>query len=376
MTEIAVHPEFAASGSFGHLRLGRNTPPEPPHLNLEPFLTAALQPAAAEVDYYSAVPAWPMYENDELGDCTWATIGHLIQAWTQVAGAPVTPPDADIVQGYWETGTPPAATGTVGGETDDGRYETKVLAYWRHVGVPNTKDSIIGYAAVNAKNIDRVKFTVENFGGAYIGLAMPLTAETQAIWDWVPNDPNNAPGSWGGHAVPILGYDAEYLYVVTWGAVLKMTYAFWQHYGDACYAVISPDFIAHAAAAGVNTEGIVGQIGALTGQPVVAPLETVTAASGAATVDVAAPEGVTVSATPEAAGGDLPADPVAPAPAPDPAAEAVTPAPAAPAEVSNWAVSNGELVVQATDAVGAKTLYLRTLAENPDLMTATPANGD
>jgi hypothetical protein len=357
MTDIASHPEFAASGSFGHLRLGRNTPPEPPHLNLEPFIAGTFQPPAVAVDYYSAVPAWPMYDNDELGDCTWAAIGHLIEAWTQVAGALVTPPNADIVQGYWETGTPPSATGTIGGETDDGRYETKVLAYWRHVGVPNTRDSIIGYAAVNAKNIDRVKFTVENFGGAYIGLAMPLTAETQEIWDWVPNDPNNAPGSWGGHAVVIVGYDADYLYVVTWGAVLKMTWAFWQHYGDACYAVISPDFVGRAAIAGVNTEGIIGQIGALTGQPVVAPA---TAASGA---------------TPEAAGGDLPAEPAAPAPDPIPESEPVVGALTDAPVVSNWAVGNGEIVVQATDAAAAKALYLHALAEDPDLMTATKANG-
>ena len=52
------------------------------------------------------------------------------------------------------------------------------------------------------------------------------------------------PGSWGGHAVDVVGYDEAGLTVVTWGALKRMTWAFWGRYGDEAWCVLSPDFLA------------------------------------------------------------------------------------------------------------------------------------
>src|SRR5262249_51925011 len=156
----------------------------------------------------------------------------------------VTPADADIERGYWETGKPPSATGSAGGATDDGRDEISVLNYWRKNGVPNEGHRILAYAGVDVDRVAHVKAAIAFFGGVYIGVELPLTAQSQEIWDVVPNaGEQGQPDSWGGHAIPILGYDADYLYVVTWGAVLKMTYAFMAAYVDEVYACISPDFL-------------------------------------------------------------------------------------------------------------------------------------
>lgn len=48
------------------------------------------------------------------------------------------------------------------------------------------------------------------FGGAYIGVELPITAQNQEIWD-VPQHPGpkDEPGSWGGHAIYLVGYDFE-----------------------------------------------------------------------------------------------------------------------------------------------------------------------
>jgi hypothetical protein len=59
---------------------------------------------------------------------------------------------------------------------------------------------------------------------------------------------NGAPGSWGGHCIPIIGYDSEWLTVITWGAPMKMSWRFAVAFVDELYAVLSPDFIASGEA--------------------------------------------------------------------------------------------------------------------------------
>ena len=57
-----------------------------------------------------------------------------------------------------------------------------------------------------------------------------------------------APGSWGGHAVPVVAYDPRGLTVITWGKALRMTWGFWQAYCDEAYGILSPDFLAKGKA--------------------------------------------------------------------------------------------------------------------------------
>src|SRR6185437_1570180 len=86
----------------------------------------------------------------------------------------------------------------------------------------------------------QVQLAIELFGGIDVGVALPITAQNQAIWDVAPNWAiEAAPGSWGGHAVPVLDYDADGLLCVTWGAPKRMTWRFWSTYVDESYAVLS-----------------------------------------------------------------------------------------------------------------------------------------
>ena len=52
-----------------------------------------------------------------------------------------------------------------------------------------------------------------------------------------------APGSWGGHAVPVVDYNRYGLTVVTWGELTRMSWAFWHNYCDEAWAIISTDFL-------------------------------------------------------------------------------------------------------------------------------------
>jgi hypothetical protein len=48
----------------------------------------------------------------------------------------------------------------------------------------------------------------------------------------------------GGHCVPIVGYDEQYLYAVTWGGVQAITYPAWHQIATEAWAVITGEFVA------------------------------------------------------------------------------------------------------------------------------------
>ena len=55
--------------------------------------------------------------------------------------------------------------------------------------------------------------------------------------------PPGKPGSWGGHAVPVVAYDARGVTVVTWGSLQVMTWSFWEAYCEESYAILSADYL-------------------------------------------------------------------------------------------------------------------------------------
>jgi len=151
----------------------------------------------------------------------------------------VTPTDTQIVQAYSAiTGYNPKT-----GANDNGAVETDVLNYWRKTGIANHK--ITAYAGLEPGNHNHVQEAVYLFGGCYIGLALPISAQSQTIWSVPPGGATGtgAAGSWGGHAVPVVAYNSSGLTVITWGALKKMTWGFWDAYCDESYAIISPDFL-------------------------------------------------------------------------------------------------------------------------------------
>ena len=75
-----------------------------------------------------------------------------------------------------------------------------------------------------------------------------------SIWQCPDNlRGDNAPGSWGGHCVPIMQYNASAsnrkgYEVISWGEVIDMTPLFMTTYGDEAYVVLSQDWIASGKA--------------------------------------------------------------------------------------------------------------------------------
>ena len=238
------------------VKLGKHAPKKDArNLKLARYLTASLPPPPESCDWSAKVGgSWGVMLNDSLGDCTCAAAGHLIEAWTANAGVRVTPPDSAILAAYEQLcGYNPADP-----STDGGGVEVDVLNGWRKIGIAGHR--IGAYAAVDVHNLSHVKTAVSLFGGVYAGVSLPRSAQGQNSWA-VPSGGavgDGAVGSWGGHAVPVVAYNPAGPVVVTWGALLQVTWAFWLAYFDEAYAIVSPDWLVAGAAtpAGVNVEAL------------------------------------------------------------------------------------------------------------------------
>lgn len=205
--------------------------------------TMHLPPTPSSCDWTAGVTDWRMMLNDQEGCCTCSGAGHMEMVWTlNTTGTPFVPSDSDIQKAYCDVSGFDPNTGA----NDNGAVEVDVLNYWRKVGIGGKK--IQAYVSVNPRDHNHLALSTYLFGGVYTGIALPLTAQDQLSqgqpWDagW-SHWGKSKPGSWGGHCVPVVKYDSDYLYCITWGKIQPMTWRFWDQYGDESYGILSPDWI-------------------------------------------------------------------------------------------------------------------------------------
>jgi hypothetical protein len=275
---------------------------DPRTLKMARYLTSSLPAAPPAVDYTQGIEDWGMMLNDKLGCCTIAALGHALQTWTAASNQELTVPDSTILDYYrkWD-GYDPANPGS-----DQGGVELEILNDWRQQefagrtldafvaiepgtanterGVPDsayaagrlrqktlniaTCDSASSAAAISnsglalaeaecssptpAKALPDIATAIWLFGGAYVGVELPVRAQGQEVWD-VPKNTgsDDEPGSWGGHAIYLVGYDfspssgAQHptFTCVTWGRTKRMTWAWVQKYCSEAYALVSKDWL-------------------------------------------------------------------------------------------------------------------------------------
>jgi len=227
------------------LKLGKQAARHDPRtLLLASYMTTELPAPPPTFDLTGKVSAWGMMENQDIGDCTCAAAGHLIMEWTANAVRKMfTPTDKQIVDAYSAiTGYNPAT-----GANDNGAVEIDVLNFWRQSGIAGHK--IAAYMALEPANHTHIMDSVYIFEGCYIGVQLPVSAKDQIKnhqpWSVPPGGPigDGKPGSWGGHAVPVVAYDSRGVTVVTWGALQMMTWSFWEAYCEEAYAILSADYL-------------------------------------------------------------------------------------------------------------------------------------
>ncbi len=136
--------------------------------------------------------------NDQLGDCVVAATANTTRNFENFEqGKDPTITDEDVkVQYFKETDGP-----------DTGLVELDHLNTWRKDGflVGDKVYKIHAFASVDWKNHTEVKYCIYLLNGIFLGLALPITAQSQlssGIWTIVnPGSPDAVPGSWGYHAV-------------------------------------------------------------------------------------------------------------------------------------------------------------------------------
>ncbi len=174
-----------------------------------------------------------MNGNDRLGDCVIASRGNqtLYFKYAETSKL-ITISETEIENEYFhETGGP-----------DEGLVITESLNAWRKGWKAGGKTlTIKAWAEINRKNPLEVCSTIFADLGCQIGVELPMCAqaETDAGKPWAQTTGRGAtPGSWGGHCVPLVGYDAKYFYCITWARIQAMTRAWFKKYCSEAYAVI------------------------------------------------------------------------------------------------------------------------------------------
>jgi len=233
-----------------------------PRAKLAPHLRATTA-VPASVDWYGNVAVWPMYLNDQLGDCTEAMVGHNIQAASTYGdGATATITDNDVLTAYervsgYRPGHP---------DTDQGAVLQDVYNDWRKTGVGGHK--ILAFAEVDVSDLEEVKAAVYVFGSVGLGIVVTQQMEDDfnAGRGWA------RAGGWklGGHAVVVVGYDAEGVWLVTWGSVITMTWAVFAKVVDEAWVGVLPEWINDTSGRtplDVDLYGLGEVLAALTGEP-------------------------------------------------------------------------------------------------------------
>jgi hypothetical protein len=217
-------------------------------LRLKNYLAQPTPPPS--VTSYQKVASWPMYYNDKYGDCTCAAAAHMIQNWTANAATQIKPPNSTVLAFYEHfVGTPPPP--------DEGCNMLSVLKYWRASGLD--KHKVTAFAALDLQNQSQAKSAVYLLGGMYIGVELPNFAVQGDMltvpWVVPPGGPvgDAAPNPKNGHCIPAVGYDADQLWIVTWGELKSMGWDFYNAYADEAFAIVSQDFIGKS---GVSPEGL------------------------------------------------------------------------------------------------------------------------
>jgi hypothetical protein len=240
-----IHPETGEK-----FKMGRKQSIAPqPHLRLSNYLMRTVPPPPpARSDY--AHPAIPGLQNilgnDQYGDCVFAGAMHIEDIFRGNTGSTQFATEQQALWLYSRvTGFNPNDPNSDAG----GDLQTN-LNWWRSHGLfADGSAKCAGWMAVNLEDEVEVKTALWLFGNLYLGFMLPdgwvnpMPAHNSFTWD-VAGDPIIE----NGHCIAAYGYNAQGIFVNTWGMFGTITWAALKKYGSQPnggegYTVLSYDWV-------------------------------------------------------------------------------------------------------------------------------------
>lgn len=188
-----------------------------------------------------------MLGNDKYGDCVWAGAAHETMLWNKQAGMLIPMNETAVLSDYAAcTGFNPKDP-----NSDQGTDMQLAAKYRQDTGIldANGKRHKVGaYLALH--NDKEIRQAVYLFSAVGIGIRFPNYAMQQfnAGKDWVVEMGGTIEG---GHYIPGITYDRQFVYVVTWGKIIRASWAFIRKYMDEGVVYLSEEMLT----AGKSMEG-------------------------------------------------------------------------------------------------------------------------
>src|ERR1017187_4180125 len=177
--------------------------------------------------------------NDRLVDCTEATSAHSIQVCSANNDNQIIIPDEDIIKQYsLDSGYDPITR-----RNDNGCYDLDVIKRLSNDGLDGHK--IIAYSNTGTQRTDMIKASCYILGCVRLCAQLPISLQNQT--DWL--DPNgnlcgdNEMKSWGGHSFLGIDFDSDWLYIISWGKIIRVAWGWWLAYGDEVHPCLLDDWI-------------------------------------------------------------------------------------------------------------------------------------
>lgn len=195
--------------------------------------------------------------NDTYGDCTIAGLANSVPVWNHEVGGSVPIPSSDqaVTQYFVLEGSP---NGAPDPSLDNGLAETDVLQAAVKTGLFNSTVKLAAFGTIEPdasgliSDLTQVKQAVAFYGTCYLGVNLPESAQQQFPnpWTVVEGSPIE-----GGHCIVATGYDDQYLYCYTWGALVSVAWDWVKTYTEEAHVPIPEEFVV-AGHGPIKAEGI------------------------------------------------------------------------------------------------------------------------
>lgn len=184
--------------------------------------------------------------NDFVGCCTRTCYGHVIQQRCALLGVQCDLTADDVLKAY-KDGT--GWDGVPGSTSDRGDQIINALTQLKNVGFRNGQYKIRQFGRVNCHDTVEMRAALHEFGSLIVGASLPRAIERQGTsWDVSPvghRQPDEAPGSEGGHAFIITAHQRGKWSAMPWTLKTDITYAWEDLYIDEAWFVVDDLWVTH-----------------------------------------------------------------------------------------------------------------------------------